>query len=146
MASLYTKDGTYYISHSYKGKRITRSLKTKNYKVALELKPFFEIQLITELTGIKKVIKELDFDELSERFLKANHNWARSTYNLNQYVLKSHIEGKPLPDNPSSKATHIRRINQCWNWGLKNNLITKAYKIPGDTLVKQGTGLLLKMN
>ena len=31
------------------------------------------------------------------------------------------------------RAIYIRHINQCWNWGLKNELITKAHKIPGDT-------------
>jgi len=133
MASIYRNNGTYYISHTYKGKRITRSLKTKSYKVALELKPFFEIELITELTGINKVIKELEFPELADHFLKGNHAWAKATYNLNRYVLKSYIEGKALPSNPSSKATHIRRINQCWRWGLKNNLISKAHMLPGDT-------------
>ena len=43
------------------------------------------------------------------------------------------MNGNPLPSNPSSRATHIRHINQCWKWGLKNNLIKKAHLIPGDT-------------
>ena len=133
MASLYSNNGTYYISYSYKGKRVTKSLKTKNYKVALELKPFFEIELIAELTGIKKVIKELEFPELVDCFLKADHPWKKTTYDLNRYILKSHVKGNPLPSNPSSRATHIRHINQCWSWGLKNNLISKANKVVGNT-------------
>ena len=68
-----------------------------------------------------------------DRFLKAKHNWAESTYQLNRYILTSHLEGTTLPENPTSRAIHIRHINQCWNWGLKNNLIQKAYKLPGDT-------------
>jgi integrase len=47
--------------------------------------------------------------------------------------LRSHIDGKTIPVNPTSRAIHTRHINQCWNWGLKNNLIEKAFKIPGDT-------------
>ena len=47
--------------------------------------------------------------------------------------MRSHIDGKTIPVNPTSRAIHTRHINQCWNWGLKNNLIEKAYKIPGDT-------------
>ncbi len=43
------------------------------------------------------------------------------------------MNGNPLPPNPSSRATHIRHINQCWKWGLKNNLIKKAHLIPDDT-------------
>ena len=43
------------------------------------------------------------------------------------------MNGNPLPSNPSSRATHIRHINQCWKWGLKNNLIKKAHLLLGDT-------------
>ena len=40
--------------------------------------------------------------------------------------------GKPLSSHPTTKAIHIRVINICWNWGLKQGLITKAYKLEGD--------------
>ena len=43
------------------------------------------------------------------------------------------MNGDPLPENPTSRAIHIRHINQCWNWGIKNNLVKKAHLIPGDT-------------
>ena len=52
---------------------------------------------------------------------------------MNKNILDSHLNGKPLPSNPSSRAAHIRHINQCWLWGLKNNLISKAHKLPGNT-------------
>ena len=52
---------------------------------------------------------------------------------MNRYILTAHLDGKPLPTNPTSRAIHIRHINQCWNWGLKNKLIKKAHIIPGDT-------------
>ena len=48
--------------------------------------------------------------------------------------MSSYIKGKPLPSNPTSHAIHIRVINQCWNYGLKNELILKADKIPGDII------------
>ena len=48
-------------------------------------------------------------------------------------VLKCYIAGKPLPSNPNSRGIHIRTINACWNWGLKNDLITEAKKLPVDT-------------
>jgi len=56
-----------------------------------------------------------------------------STYDLNRNILTSHLDGKPLPINPTSRAIHIRHMYQCWNWGLNNNLIQKSYPILGDT-------------
>ena len=52
---------------------------------------------------------------------------------MNRYILASHVHDKPLPSNPSSRATHIRHINQCWKWGHGNNLVSKMKLIPGDT-------------
>jgi len=113
--------------------RLTRSLRTDDYKVAKALKPHIESQLIAEVTQFNKSSKQLEFPELSECFLKGEHGWAKKTYDLYNFVLRKHLNGEPLPANPSSRAIHIRHINACWNWGLKNNLIEKAYKIPGDT-------------
>ena len=31
------------------------------------------------------------------------------------------------------RSIFVRTINACWNWGLKQGLITKAYKLEGDT-------------
>ena len=132
MASLYKKRDIWYISLSIKQNRITRSLRTKDYRVAKDLKPYVESQIINELTGIKERIIDLPFSELVKRFLKEKHGWAKSTYDLNRHILTSHLDGKHLPINPTSRAIHIRHINQCWNWGLKNNLVEKAYKLPGD--------------
>ena len=117
----------------HQGKRINRSLGTKDKKVAKQLKSHVESQIILELTGIIKSNLDLRFSEIVPRFLKANHNWSPSTYDLNKYILTSYSNGNSLPSNPSSRATHIRHINQCWKWGLKNNLIKKAHFIHGDT-------------
>ena len=133
MASLYKNKDTWYLAINHNGKRLTRSLKTKEKKIAKQLKLYIESELIAELIGIKKRNEKLNFPELVERFLKAEHGWAKSTYDLNRLILRTHIEGKPLPINPTSRAIHIRHINQCWSWGLKNDLVEKAYKIPGDT-------------
>ena len=133
MSSLYKNNNTWYISVCHNGKRITRSLKTKDAKVAKSLKPIVEVSILQQLNGITTSNAELSFPELVKRFLKAPHPWASSTYELNKYILTSHLNGKSLPTNPSSRATHIRHINQCWNWGLKNNLVREVHLIPGDT-------------
>ena len=133
MASLYKNRGNWYLAICHQGKRINRSLGTKDKKVAKQLQPHIESLIILELTGIRKRNLNLTFSELVPRFLKAKHSWSSPTFDLNKYILTSHIKGNPLPSNPSSRATHIRHINQCWKWGLKNNLIKKAHLIPGDT-------------
>ena len=134
MASIYKKRNIWYLSITIGNTRATRSLRTDNYQVAKALKPHIESQLIAELTGISNSNERLGFPELAERFLKAEHGWAKTTYDLYSLVLRKHLNGEHLPTNPTSRAIHIRHINACWNWGLKNKLIDKAYKIPGDTI------------
>jgi len=48
-------------------------------------------------------------------------------------VFRSYQSGKPLPTNPTSRSIFVRTINACWNWGIKHSLITKSYKLEGDT-------------
>ena len=133
MASIYKKRNIWYLSITIGNIRATRSLRTDNYQVAKALKPHIESQLIAGLTGLGNSNERLSFPELAERFLKAEHGWAKTTYELYSLVLRTHLQGEPLPTNPTSRAIHIRHINACWNWGLKNQLIHKAHKIPGDT-------------
>ena len=133
MASLYKNNHNWYIAVTYNGTRKSRSLKTKDYKVAKSIKPHAESSIIAELNGFITKNENLSFNDLCDRFLTYNHNWAENTYKLIKYILTSHLNGKPLPINPTSRAIHIRHINQCWNWGLKHNLVTKAHKLPGDT-------------
>ena len=114
-------------------KRITKSLRTRNYTTAKGLKSLTETTILQQLNGFTKSNAELSFPELVERFLKAPHPWSKSTYDLNKYILTSHLHDKELPTNPSSRATHIRHINQCWKWGYKHNLVSKMELIPGDT-------------
>ena len=133
MASLYRNKGIWYLAITHNGNRKCQSLKTKDIKVAKQLKPYAEFAIIAELSGLTISNENLDFAELVERFLKANHDWSDATFQLIRHILTTHLNGRALPINPTSRAIHIRHINQCWNWGLKNNLIAKTHKIPGDT-------------
>ena len=133
MASLYKNNGIWYLAITHNGNRKCQSLKTKDIKVAKQLKPYAEFAIIAELSGLTISNENLDFAELVERFLKANHDWSDATFQLIRHILTTHLDGRALPINPTSRAIHIRHINQCWNWGLKHNLIAKAHKIPGDT-------------
>ena len=133
MASLFSKNGTWYLSVSYKGKRKSKSLNTKNHKIALQLKSSVEVQLLQEVMGFTKSNAELSFSELVDRYLKADHAWADSTREVYRYVLKAYLQDEKLPTNPSSRATYVRQINQCWKWGYKNDLVREVRLIPGET-------------
>ena len=133
MASLYRKRGIWHMSLMVNKKRITKSLRTRNYTTAKGLKSLTETTILQQLNGFTKSNAELSFSQLVDRFLKAPHPWSKSTYDLNKYILTSHLHDKELPTNPSSRATHIRHINQCWKWGYKHNLVSKMELIPGDT-------------
>ena len=133
MASLYKNNNTWYLSVTHNGIRKTRSLKTKSYKVAKTIKSHAESTLMAEINGFVIKNENLSFDKLCKRFLLHNHSWSINTYKLIKHILTSHLSGKPLPANPTSKAIHIRHINQCWKWGVKNNLVQKAKLLPGDT-------------
>ena len=112
---------------------ILSCLGTRDKRVAKRLKPIVETSILQQVKGFIETNAELTFHELVDHFLKADHPWSRSTHDLNQYILTSHLNGNPLPENPTSRAIHIRHINQCWNWGLKNKLIKRTHLIPGDT-------------
>ena len=114
-------------------KRLSVSLRTKDKRIAKQLKPRAELELLSQLTGSVKPSKNLSFDGLVKRYLNADHNWSKRTKELNEYVFRSYQSGKPLPLNPTSRSIFVRTINACWNWGLKQGLITKAYKLEGDT-------------
>jgi len=133
MSSIYKKGNVWYLSVTSGKRRITRSLKTDDFKVAEALKPHIESQIIAELTGIGKTNERLAFPELAERFLNAEHGWAQSTYELKRHIYSRHAAGYPLPTNPNTRAIHISHINACWNWGFANNLVEKANTIKGDT-------------
>ena len=133
MASLYKNKKIWYVSVTIGKDRITRSLKTSDYKVAKKLKPYIESQIILELTGLLKRNKTLPFPDLAARFLKDRTNRSNNTQKLYEYVLRSYLNDKTLPSNPNSRAIFIRTVNACWNWGLKQGIIDKADKLKYDT-------------
>ena len=132
MASLYKNNNIWYLSVFINGKRTTRSLKTTSLDVANKLKVQAEYELIAELMGFKKTKKEISFEKLSKRFLSQKSR-SLNTQKIYENAFKKHIQGKPLPSNPNSRSMHIRAINACWNWGLKQGIIDKAYKLDMDT-------------
>ena len=93
MALLYKNNGIWYIAVSHNGTRKCRSLKTKDIKVAKSIKSYAETILLQELGGFIKSNAKLSFSELVDHFLKAPHSWSTATYDLNKYILTSHLDG-----------------------------------------------------
>ena len=133
MATLYKNLNIWYITVSNGKNRLTRSLRTKDKQAAKQLKFNAELELLSQLSGATQPSKIFPFDALVKRYLKADHNWSKRTKELNEYVFRSYQSGKLLPLNPTSRSIFVRTINACWNCGLKQGLITKAFKLEGDT-------------
>ena len=132
MASLYKNNGTWYIAVRCNKKRKCQSLKTKDYKVAKQLKPYAESAIIAELNGYVVHNEKLTFAELVPRFLSQRNDWSDTTIRMYSGILTAHADGKALSSNLTSRAIYTRVINQCWRWGLKNHLVEKAHYLPGD--------------
>ena len=64
MASLYKKRDIWYISSMIDNKRLSVSLRTKDKRVAKQLKPKAELELLSQLSGATQPSKNLSFDEL----------------------------------------------------------------------------------
>ena len=69
MASLYKNNGTWYIAVNSNRKRKCQSIKTKDLKVAKQLKPYAESAIIAELNGYTIPNENLTFAELVPRFI-----------------------------------------------------------------------------
>ena len=129
MASLYKNNGYWYVSTIINGRRFSKSLKTKKRKVAYQAMPSTLSKIIDET---KILSNQITFEELAEIYLNSNSHWSINTRLLNERILKSYNDGNPLPKNKTSRAIYTRHINCCWNWGLKNGLISEAKKLTGD--------------
>ena len=71
MASLYKKRDIWYISLMVNNKRISKSLRTKDYQSAKSIKSFTEMLILKQLSGLTKSNAKLSFNELADRFLKS---------------------------------------------------------------------------
>ena len=78
-------------------KRITKSLRTKDYRTAKKIKSFTETHILQEINGLVESNARLDLKTLVNRYLKTNHSWSKATYDLNKRILSSQINGNPLP-------------------------------------------------
>ena len=74
MASLYQRpNGVYYLSVSFQGERISRSLGTSSKSNAITILPAIERDIYAELLNGKQK-KDIPFKELISKYLKYDHN------------------------------------------------------------------------
>ena len=132
MASLYQrKNGIYYLSVVFQGGRSTKSLETKSEETAKAITPYVERQLLDQLINGKQK-KDISFKELVSKYLKYDHNWSKSTLEINSLKLTNYLRYS-LPLNKTTKAMTIRIINGCNSWGVAHGYLKSYQKIPGGS-------------
>ena len=132
MASIYPKqNGIYQLSIVFQGKRITKSLGTRSKETALSLSKSIERDIYSQLLNGKQK-KDTPFKELVSKYLKYDHNWSKSTLEINTLKLTNYL-GYGLPLNKTTKAMTIRIINGCNSWGVAHGYLQSYQKIPGGS-------------
>ncbi|MBT7524414.1 MAG: hypothetical protein HN653_01945, partial [Candidatus Marinimicrobia bacterium] len=117
MASIYPKqNGIYQLSIVFQGKRITKSLGTRSKETALSLSKSIERDIYSQLLNGKQK-KDTPFKELVSKYLKYDHNWSKSTLEINTLKLTNYLR-YGLPLNKTTKSMAIRIINGCNSWGV----------------------------
>ncbi|MDB9722924.1 site-specific integrase [Candidatus Marinimicrobia bacterium] len=132
MASIYPKqNGIYQLSIVFQGKRITKSLGTRSKETALKLSQATERDIYSELLNGKQT-KDISFKDLVDKYLSYDHNWSKSTLEINTLKLTNYLRcGLPL--NKTTKAMTIRIINGCNSWGVAQGYLKSYQKIPGGS-------------
>ena len=112
------------------GKRAIRAIGTKNYRIAQKLRTALEYEMLKEIHFPQKK-EHIPFPKLVKVYLNSNPHWSKATLKINSYRLSYYVR-KGLPENPTSKAMSIQRVNNCLNWAEKNGYSTNQMKINGD--------------
>ena len=132
MASLYKRpNGVYYLSVSFQGERISRSLGTSSKSTAITILPKIERDIYSQLLNGKEK-KDTPFKELVSKYLKYDHNWSKSTLEINTLKLNNYLS-YGLPLNKTTKSMAIRIINGCNSWGVAHGYLKSYQKIPGGS-------------
>ena len=84
------RSGIYYICVRFKGRKICRSLGTKDKKSAKNIAIDYEVEIIKEILGFKKPKEPVLFSKLYTLYISADHEWSRNTYLLNELALRKY--------------------------------------------------------
>tara|TARA_R100000458_G_scaffold34651_1_gene32014 strand:- start:97 stop:1017 length:921 start_codon:yes stop_codon:yes gene_type:complete len=122
---MYKNNGSYYTSVQLNGKRLQRSLHTKNKKVAKSREPKVKNLLYNEiLTGKKKDPRKLNpgLKAMVEMFLrkKRKERVSPNTYNTYKYTLRPWVKRQELPPNKNTAMSWMRMLNAFFKWANAN--------------------------
>jgi len=93
MASLYKKNNIWYVSTYVNGKRISKSLKTKQRKTAYKIMPSTLSNLLKQSNHLNN---DISFEELTKLFLASNNHWSKNTRLLYERILNAYNSGSDL--------------------------------------------------
>lgn len=128
----------------YKYKRKTKSLRTNNSKEAHQRAKLIYPHLVNELISNQYNVHDVSFESLADKWLNGDHGWAQRTIKLYTEIIGNYIRTGELPVNPNTRLMHVRCINACWNWGLRQGLVTNHQKL-GSTRAYPRTKILKDM-
>ena len=104
MSTLFQQKGTYYLTVTYKGTRLRRSLGTSDLKTARKVAKHKESQLLMYLIGgvQKPDSTNLSLTNLINYFLAHDHGWATNTHRIYKDSLNHYLKH----GFPSNKSYH----------------------------------------
>ena len=109
LAKLFLKNSTWYLSVSFKGKRVRRSLGTNDRKLAVILSNNAEILILEELLGISKKAHTISPNELISQFLNHNPNWSDATKKWYRVAIFQYL-------NKRTNSSYNKAVNVLLNY------------------------------
>ena len=129
MSTLFKQRNRWYIAVNFNGKRVRRSLGTKNHDIAKQLQKPTEKKILRDLI-VGKVIKprNITFKELTEKFINTDHGYRKSTVRWYRQKIATYLKNG-LPENMAHRDMVVRAVNRIYNWARKEGLTTSEKKL-----------------
>ena len=144
MAKLFRKNRTWYLAVSFKGKRIRRSLGTKDKRNAASLSKNVEMNILRELLGISKKPPRISRKILIKEFLDHNENWNRATKEWYEVSIRQYLN--KCYNSSYNKAVNVL-LNYAKHKGYEHDIPSppnvKNYKPRIRTFSKEEMSLIL---
>ena len=143
MAFLFKQKDIYYISVSYKGRRIKKTLGTKSKRVAERIKNKVEQDIIMHMISGKEFTTHLPKTQIIKKFIESRGHCTKSTINWYARNIDYYFKNG-LPENPTSRSMVIRAVNTLHNWANKQKYTHKIPYIEGGSVYPARTRVFNK--
>jgi|2_EtaG_2_1085320.scaffolds.fasta_scaffold48345_1 integrase len=121
------RNGYIYYRKTIQGRCIQLPAHTKSEAIANKLHSALEYQVLNECFNPTGKNRYLTFRKLINEYLAYDHMWTPNSRDMTTRALYYFIT-KGIPENQNSAAIIRGRVNNCINWGLKNNIKTDQDK------------------